>query len=302
MPAHLLEPTDVIPVDFVPVMIFGPPGCGKTSIAQTADEPITLDFDKGIHRSFNRKKAVRFDRWEDVTDAMDRGLFDSYQPIVVDTVGRLLDTMVPMVADQSAKHRGPGGMGLSPTGYGVLGNWFAGWIKRVRDMGKDLVMLAHEDVGKDAADNPSVTPDMPGKMSWKEIHKWTDLIGYVRYEERRKFIDFNPNQVVSCCKNPAQWEPIRVPRLEDKPRFLAELLADAKAKMGQVGDQAANAARVLADWQGWLKGDPNLAAFNARLPEVGTLTNGLKRQVWELVSRHAKDAGLTFDPQSKTFH
>lgn len=86
MSVHLIEPTQTIPVDFVPVLIFGPPGCGKTSLAQTADEPITLDFDRGIHRSFNRKKAARFDRWPDVVEAMDRGLFNDYRTIVVDTV------------------------------------------------------------------------------------------------------------------------------------------------------------------------------------------------------------------------
>jgi ribosomal-protein-alanine N-acetyltransferase len=63
MTATLLEPTDVIDVAFVPLLIFGPPGSGKTTLAQTTDSPLTLDFDQGIHRCANRRRAYRFDAW-----------------------------------------------------------------------------------------------------------------------------------------------------------------------------------------------------------------------------------------------
>lgn len=299
MPVHVFEPTDVIPVKNVPVMIFGPPSSGKTAIGQTADDPLTLDLDLGIHRVFNRKRAVRFDTYADLQDAMRRGIGGNHKTLVVDTLGRLLDLMIPVVKESAAKNRGPGG--LSPQGYGVLGAMFADWLRETLALGMDLVFVAHEKESESPGGFTVVKPEMPGKMAWAEVHKRIDCIGYLRYEERTKFLEFNPAELWPCCKNPCQWPAIKVPRLEDRPRFLAELLADLKGKMGGASADAANAAKVIAQWQKWLGTDPNLEAFNAKLPEVGTLTNGLKRQVWEMVSRYAGEVGLTFDKTTKTF-
>jgi hypothetical protein len=317
VPIQLIEPTDSIDVSFVPVLIFGPPGCGKTSLTQTADAPFTLDFDTGIHRSFNRKDAVRFDSWEEanqlLVDAAGSPRHDTKTPaaivakfrasktLVVDTLGRALDKMVPLVIALNAKNRGPSG--LSPQGWGVLGGMFAQWIKQVRELGKDLVMVCHEEQGSDAAGNPTVKPDMPGKMSWKEIHKWTDQIGQIRYEGKARFLDFNPTETASCCKNAAQFEAMELPRLESAPRLLADLIVEAKARIGKTAEASAAVARVVDEWQAKLKDDPSLAEFNGYLssPELKSLKDGVKAQVWHVLQAHAQAAGWKLDKATKQF-
>ena len=78
MTARLIEPTDPIDITFIPMLIYGPPGSSKTTLAQTADSPITLDFDNGIHRCANRKRAMRFDAWAECVDAGAKGMFGEY--------------------------------------------------------------------------------------------------------------------------------------------------------------------------------------------------------------------------------
>src|SRR5262249_49074512 len=153
---------------------FGPPGCGKTSLAQTCLNPLTLDFDQGVHRSFNRKRAMRFDTWADVEEAGREGKFKAYDTLIIDTGGRCLDTMIPEVI-VGKKNSGPGG--LSPQGWGVLGSKFTAWMKLVRSWRKQVVMICHQSVIEDESGNQAVIPDMPGKMALKEIHKNFDLIG-----------------------------------------------------------------------------------------------------------------------------
>lgn len=299
MAAQLIEPHEVIQVDWVPMLIFGPPGSGKTSIAQTADTPLSLDFDKGTHRCFNRQRAVRFDCWEDVLEFQGKGGFKGYKTIVVDTLGRLLDCMIPVVKNQSAKNRGPSG--LSPQGYGVLGGMFADWMRGLRDAGHDLVLVAHEREGENAQGHPIVRPDLVGKMAWSECSKWIDLIGYLRYEERAKFLEFSPNECWTCCKNAAGWGAIRVPKLEETPRFLADLLADAKKKMGKTAEASAALAAAETKWSLWLAEDPRLEDFNARLPELGQLPPDAKRRVWALLTAHAAKYSAVWDPRAKAF-
>lgn len=300
MAAHLIEETDVIEVTFVPCIIIGPPGSWKTTLAQTAESPLTLDFDKGLHRASNRRRGMRFDSWADVQAETLAGTFRGYKTLVVDTLGRLLDMMAPAVVADSAKNRGPSG--LSPQGWGVLGSWFVQWIKHLRDQGTDLVMICHQKDEKNAKGDPTVAADLPGNMAWKEVHKWTDLIGAIRYDGRRRILDFDPDEVYPCCKNAAGFAPTELPDLRKHPRFLADLLADAKAKIGKTAEASASVALQVASWGDRLAADPNLDQFNAMAAEARDLPKGaLKTQVGHLLTTHAAKYGLVLDKKSKLY-
>lgn len=314
--ATLIEATDVIDVQFVPVLIFGPPGSRKTSLAQTADAPFTLDLDEGIHRSPNRRAAARFASWDEVgdlirdarpgarsttTDPRILEKFKAARTVVVDTLGRALDKMIPGVQQLSPKNVGPGGMGLSPQGYGVLGNQFAHFIKSLRDLGKDLVMVCHEDQGTDASGDPVVSPDMLGKMSWKEVHKWTDQIGRMRYDGRSLVLDFNPSSVAVCCKNAGQLPPTTVPDFAEAPRLLADLIALAKERIGKTAAASAALAQAEAEVSARLAACDTPDALTAALSEWAAWANGKKARAWEMVKAHAAGRGWEFDKASRRF-
>lgn len=313
MAASLIEPTDVIDVQFVPVLIFGPPGSRKTSLAQTADAPFTLDLDEGIHRSPNRKAAARFDTWEDVsalirdarggknptTDPRVLEKFTAARTVVVDTLGRMLDKMIPGVQQLGAKNVGPGGMGLSPQGYGVLGNQFAMWIKGLRDLGKDLVMVCHEEQGQDANGDPVVSPDMVGKMSWKEVHKWTDMIGRMRYDGRALVLDFNPSSVAVCCKNAARLDPVTVPDFADAPALLADLIATAKERIGKTAAASAALAQAEAEVAARLATCDTPEKLNEAMAALGCLPEKAKARAWAAIQKHGGAKGWAFDKPAR---
>lgn len=290
----LIESTEVITVERMPIVIYGPPGAGKTSIAQTAPQPsLTLDFDQGIHRSFNRQKAARFESWKELNDDTHAGAFKGYASLVVDTLGRMIDLMIPeIIKEPKCGYNG----NLSPAGYGVLGARFGTWVKTIRQQKCDLIMVAHQDETTDAAGNPYFKPELPGKMAWKEIHKFTDLIARVRQVGNDRILDFNPSEN-AVGKNAAQLKSkeMLVPRLEENKTFLADLLALAKTRVGCIAEEHRALASIEDEWRQALASDPPVDALNGQLPALGKIENPqVKNRVKDMIGKHAKAKGWTW--------
>lgn len=297
MAATLIEPTDIIDVSSLSMLIYGPPGTGKTSLAQTAADPITLDLDRGAHRSFNRRSVMRFDCWRDIEDAWAQ--IAKRLTTIVDTIGRGLDLLASDIIEANAKHGTRAG-GLTLQGFGALKARFAQWNGQLITAGKDRVLIAHEKEERDG-DDRIMRPDVQGG-SYTELMKSCDLVGYL-YRDRasKRFLDFNPTDK-HLGKNAAGWGVIEVPDLADNKTFLADLLADAKRRIGRTAESSAAAAAAVAEWQTWLDSDPNLEEFNARIPKVGGLHNGVKAQVRKILMDHAKKVGLVWNAQANQYH
>lgn len=311
MAAQLIESTDIVECVNLPILIFGPPGVGKSSLAQTANKPLTLDFDKGIHRVENRRVALRFDTWSDaVAAAGAKGVFTypaghkyagqpiDYQTLILDTGGKAIETMIPPILAESAKNGYAGN--LTPQGWGVLGGRFTIWLKTVLSWGKDVVMICHEEEKTNASGASLFVPDLPGKMSWKAIHKDFDMIGRLYHIERRRVLDFRPYDT-QVGKNAANFEQLAVDNLHAGEPFLADLIANAKKRIGQTAVASAAVAAAVEKWNAWIRTGPSLEAFNSGLADLSEMEGSAKKQAWLIVSRHAEVKGWKFDKATKSF-
>lgn len=302
MAIHEFEPTDIIPVEFVPIMIYGPPACGKTQLAQTAANPYTLDLDDGMCRirsGLPRGKSATFDCWGDVLEGGRAGKYAASDTIIIDTGGRALESMMAAIMQESSKHTNGGALSIS--GWGVLGQRFKAWMNLVRSWRKQVVMVCHQEDSKDSNGNLDSCPDLPGKMAWKYIHQNFHIIGQVQWHGKQRVLDFSPMEGALCRKNAPGWEPMEIPDLKTHRTFLADLIADAKTRIGGVAVKAKLAEEVIKDWQEFLGFTPQLSLLNQKLPEISKLTNGLKKQVWHMVQEYAKAQGWEFDAKAKKF-
>ena len=145
-------------VENIITFIYGDPGIWKTSLAFTAKNPILFDFDKGAYRASNRKDTVQIGSWQEVATFTAQDLAN-YDTIIIDTAGRALDMITDSLKGDSRNTRRDGQ--LSMQGYGKLGGIFTDWLKMLRGMGKDIVLLAHASEDKDG-DNVIKRPDMVG--------------------------------------------------------------------------------------------------------------------------------------------
>ena len=278
------------------VVLYGQPGLGKTSIACTADSPLLLDFDHGAYRSAYRCDTAPIESWEEVAN-LDAEDLSGYDTLVIDTGGRALDAIVAYIARTTPKLTTAAG-NLTLQGYGELKAIFAQWLKRVRAMNKDVVIIAHDSEDK-VGDDLVIRPDIQGG-SKGELIKSGDLIGYLSMANRRRVIDFNPADRY-IGKNPAGLDPIRVPQFDvegggKQGGFFAGVIRQTKEAINAQTDEQRQAAEALEGWRSHVEAIDGVDGVNEALGAVEDhVPAHLARQAKAILHQRAKTLGLEAD-------
>lgn len=170
------------------VLLYGPPGSGKSTAAATAPGPILwLNAEGGNALAFARKVArergtsifeVRIDA-KNRTPGVKQTLDEAYlhvkngrapepQTVVVDTVGKLREALAEQIAGKG-----------HPTiqQWGDISQALGGFVKALRDLPVNLILLAHEDVSDDADAGRIVRPMIGGKQT-ELIPGEVDVVAY----------------------------------------------------------------------------------------------------------------------------
>lgn len=288
MALRIIRSTDPITVTRLNVCIYAAPGLGKTSISFTADKPLLLDFDRGAHRSANRKDTVQVERWEDVAHITADDLAD-FNTVVVDTAGRALDTLTPDIIRRNPK-MGRGGS-LTLQGFGQLKAEFVAWLKHLNSLGKDVVLIAHMDEQRNG-DEIIERLDVQGG-SKGEIYKAADAMGRLSIRDGKRMLNFSPTDA-AFGKNPGQLEPLEVPHPERDPQFLARVIQQIKDRLNAMTEEQREAQAALEKWRDRTTAAEDVSAINALLPEAKGGSQAMK----VLLNDRAASLGLTFDSKA----
>jgi len=287
MTLRITRASDPLTVERLNVVVYGPPGLGKSSLAFTAADPLLLDFDNGAHRAANRKDVVRVDNWSDVA-AITASDLAPYRTIVMDTAGRALDVLTADIIANNPKF-GRGGA-LTLQGYGELKSRFVSFLKMVNGFGLDSVLLAHMDEqrnGDDVIERLDVQGGSKG-----EIYKAADAMGRLVMDGGKRWLRFSPGDA-AFGKNPGQLEPLFVPHHESPEfeGFLARVIQQTKDKLNTLNEDQL-AAKAEQDW--FRENLPKLTDADgvndliARAKAAGKLMSGLLHQ-------RATELGLAYD-------
>lgn len=284
---------DPITVERLNMVIYGPPGIAKTSLAFTAEAPLLLDFDNGSHRAPNRKDVVRVEQWSEVAEISADDLAP-FKTVVMDTAGRALDALTADIIRQNPK-MGNGGS-LSLQGYGVLKGRFTNYLKLLNSFGKDVVLIAHMDEQR-KGDEIIERLDVQGG-SKGEIYKAADAMGRIVIANGQRRLLFSPTDA-AFGKNPAQLPPVDIPHFDspDFDGFLGRLIRQTKDKLNELTEDQ----KAAVEEQNW---------FRETLPKVdgADKLNGLLGRAKNagqackiMVRDRAKALGLVFDEKAKLY-
>jgi phage nucleotide-binding protein len=287
-----------IVVNSVNILIYGEPGAGKTSLSNTASRPLTLDFDKGAHRSEFRKDVLIIENWEKINNntAEFLKLFNNYDTIILDTVDTLLDYMgawIVSVEPKLAKNK--------LQFYGKLKDEFSLFVGKIKTLGKDIIMIAHakeKEEGEFRVKRPAITGG-----SYDKVLQTADFVGFVCIKDEKRFINFYPTDY-TVGKNSAKIPPQSIPSFEKTPDYFAGLIKLMKDSMNQKSAAQAESVNKLLSIKDTIeafKTAEELNNFFGKLSSM-TLSTSEKTQVWNWLKAHGETLGCAYikDDGAKT--
>lgn len=174
-------------------LIYGQPGAGKTSLALSAPKPLLIDFDNGLHRVAiqYRTDSVQIKSYQNLLDILTKEDISSYETIVIDTLGKVIDRIGDWLAISNPKIKQGDGQ-LAMKGWGNVKAEFQRLLKLLESKNKSVIFIAHEKEEK-VGDEIMKRPDVAGS-SGKDIVKELDFMGYMSMKGDKRTIDLAPNE------------------------------------------------------------------------------------------------------------
>lgn len=298
MALNIVTSMQPLNIENIITFIYGDPGIWKTSLAFTAKNPILFDFDKGAYRASNRKDTVQIGKWQEVATFTAQDLVN-YDTIIIDTAGRALDMIIDSLKTDS-RNTTRGGQ-LSMQGYGKLGGIFTDWLKMLRGMGKDIVLLAHASEDKDG-DNVIKRPDMVGG-SKKEAYKIADMMAYMTTQQSQngdiKVLNFMPSSTY-LAKDSGRIGNVQIVPMQDAPNQLANIIQATKDHINSLSAEAIKAQKQLDDLRNDLldaETPSDLDSLKADLDE----SHPLYLQMAKSIMSRSNALGFVYDKPSDSF-
>ncbi len=292
----IVKSDEPLVVETVNILIYGEPGAGKTSIVNTAESPLTLDFDKGVHRSDFRKDVLVIESWKQINDNMAELIktFGNYNTVILDTIDTLLDYMGAWIIDQEPK--------LARNKlqfYGKLKDEFSLFVGKLKTLGKDVVMIAHvreKEEGDLRIKRPAITGG-----SYDRVLQTADFVGYLFIKDNKRTIDFNPTDYW-IGKNSAKFSSMLIPDFNSIPDFFSGLIKDMKTAINGQTQAQVETVKLIKALTDKIQTMNELAELNSFLNELPGMKNGVKKQIWDKVQFRAKELNYEFNKDEKKFY
>ena len=260
----IVKATDQFPARPVVMLVYGVPGVGKTSLSNTAENPVLVDCDRGADRAVLRKDTLVCSRWEDII--AEKETFKEYKTVIIDTAKAALDDFLAdyaMRVDDASKRN-------KLKLFGYIGDEFKKFVAYLRSINVDLIILAHAAEDKDGDDRifyPSVTG-----QSKDLVQRIADQIGFLAYgADNSRVLHFQKNHRI-VAKDTARLGDIIIPDASD-PAYataMANIISATKTRIQErtnAQNEALDAIKTAEDAISKVTDGPTadeaLAAINA---------------------------------------
>lgn len=286
------------------VIIAGVPGIGKTTLSLSSPKPLLIDLDKGVSRVVARYRTDvdEVDTYEELFDDLKNTDLTPYETIIIDTGGKLLEMLKPVVIKEDAKNGKRDG-NLSLQGYGAVKRKFAQFVAFIKELGKHVIFVFHATEVSLADDINGLRIRMEGS-SKDEIWDDIDIGGFVEMIGNKRTIGFS-----NCSRYYAKGTHgingvYDIPTLENgsKNDFLTQLFKTIQGELNNENLEASKYAEVMKLLDD-VKKCSELEGVNKMFEVIKTTGHYLtsKEELWFALTEQAKSLGFSFNKEKKLF-
>ena len=227
MAIKIVKAGEPIKVTTAVALILGVPGIGKTTLANSAEKPLLLDYDEGSHRSLNRPDTVRISSWKEIEELSAEDV-EGYRTLIVDTVGRCLDHLINDIVEREPSLATAGTLKIQ--GYGRLKTRFISWLRMIRGYGLNVVLIAHA-VEEKHGDDVKLRVDGAGSGK-EEVYKLADMMCRVNSRGGKRYVDWDPSDS-GFGKNPGGLPAEELPNAKGGSDYLHKAIATTLSTLSQ---------------------------------------------------------------------
>lgn len=286
------------------MIIAGVAGIGKTTLALSSPKPLLIDLDNGVSRveARYRTDTAQVEDYEELVNDLKSADLSQYQTLVIDTGGKLLEMLKPVVIKEDAKNGKRDG-NLSLQGYGAIKRKFREFINFVKTLDKHLIIVFHATEVNLENDLTGLRIRMEGSTKddvWDDI----DIGGFVEMRGKNRTIGFSNCERYYAKGTHGIHGVYDIPALDSgsKNTFVKDLfskvLDDLRAETIEVDKY--NKTMQIAPKINSVK---DVAQLNEIFEDVKVLEHHLtsKEELWFALTEKAKELGVKYDATSQSF-
>lgn len=287
----------------IAMIIAGVPGIGKTTLALSSPKPLLVDLDDGLDRveANFRKDRILCKDYDELMSDLNSDL-SAYETIVIDTGGKLLNFLKPVVIKQDAKNGQRNGE-LSLKGYGAIKKLFSNFVNFVKSKDKNLIMIFHASEVNLANDVIGLRIRIEGS-SKDEVWDDMDLGGFVEMIGNKRHISFSNNDRFYAKGThgiSGSWE-IPTLKVGSENNFITNLFAAYNNNLKSETERY-NAYLKVMEYKSTIDNLNALEGVKTAYRHIQEIEHILtsKQELWFALTEKAKALGLKYDKATNDF-
>lgn len=286
------------------IIIAGVPGIGKTTLALSAPKPLLIDLDKGVDRVETRYRTDTdvVSSYEELRSDLEKADLSPYETIVIDTGGKLLEMLKPVVIARDQKNAQTNGE-LSLKGYGAVKKMFNEFVTFVKSLNKHLVMVFHATEVADG-ETTKLRIRMEGK-SRDEVWDSVDIGGFLEMRGNKRTIGFSNCDRYYAKGTHGIHGVYDIPTLANgnNNTFLTDLINNVINDLTSENKEFTEYQELMRTLLPHITNADNAKLLNKAYEEVKKAEHKLtsKNELWNALNERAKALGLVYDKDRNVF-
>ena len=286
------------------IIVAGVPGIGKTTLALSAPKPLLIDLDKGIDRVETRYRTDTdvVSSYEELRSDLEKADLSPYETIVIDTGGKLLEMLKPVVIARDPKNAQTNGE-LSLKGYGAVKKMFNEFVTFVKSLNKHLVMVFHATEVADG-ETTKLRIRMEGK-SRDEVWDSVDIGGFLEMRGNKRTIGFSNCDRYYAKGTHGIHGVYDIPTLANgnNNTFLTDLINNVINDLTSENKEFTEYQELMRTLLPHITNADNAKLLNKAYEEVKKAEHKLtsKNELWNALNERAKALGLVYDKDRNVF-